>query len=119
MFGGSAPRHVPIAANRQARFVALGLENSLIIREIGKPQPDWVVAAHEKPVTAIAFHPDGMRLATGGADNMVHIWDLAIRERVASLRGHNWTIRALAFSPDGRLLASGSGDRTIRLWDVS
>ena len=119
MFGGIAPRHVPIAANRQARFVALGLENSLIIREIGKPQPDWVVAAHEKPVTAIAFHPDGMRLATGGADNMVHIWDLATRERVASLRGHNWTIRALAFSPDGRLLASGSGDRTIRLWDVS
>lgn len=119
LFGGGTPRQVPIAANRQARFVAFGLDTSLVVRELGKAKPEWVVAAHTKPVSAVAFHPDGMRLATGGADNLVHLWDMAGRERVASLRGHSWTIRALAFSPDGRLLASGSGDRTIRVWDVA
>lgn len=117
--GSTVARLVPIAANRQGRFVAIGLDNTLVLRELGKPAPDWVVVAHEKPVTAIAFHPDGMRVATGSADNLIHLWDLSIRERDATFRGHAWTIRALAFSPDGRLLASASGDRTIRLWDIS
>ena len=112
-------RAIPVAVSRQGRFVATGVDNNLELREVGKSKPDWTVIGHEKPVTAIAFHPDGMRLATGGADNLIHIWNAGTGERLATLRGHTWTIRALTFSPDGRLLASASGDRTIRLWDVS
>ena len=69
-------------------------------------------------VFAVAFHPDSTRLATGGRDRSVWLWDLARYEVVARLPGHTSFIWSLAFSPDGKTLVSGSGDFTVRLWDT-
>ena len=68
---------------------------------------------------AVAFHPDGTRLATAGRDRDVWLWDLARGEEVARLQGHTSYVWSLAFSPDGATLASGSGDFTVRLWDTA
>src|SRR5262249_8595497 len=65
-----------------------------------------------------AFHPDGTRLATGGRDRAVWLWDLERGEEVARLPGHSSYVWSLAFSPDGKTLVSGSGDSTVRLWDT-
>lgn len=65
----------------------------------------------------VAFSPDGTRLATGGEEGLIQLWEPgagASRE----LTGHHGPIRVLRFSPDGRRLASGSGDHTVRLWDL-
>ena len=59
------------------------------------------------------------RLATGGRDGAVWLWDLERGEPVARLPGHTSYIWSLAFSPDGATLASGSGDFTVRLWDTA
>jgi WD40 repeat protein/tRNA A-37 threonylcarbamoyl transferase component Bud32 len=74
---------------------------------------------HTDEVFAVAFHPDGTRLATAGRDGAVWLWDLARDKLVANLPGHNSYIWSLAFSPDGATLASGSGDYTVRLWDTA
>src|SRR5262249_4250878 len=74
---------------------------------------------HTAEVFAVAFHPDGTRLATGGRDQAVWLWDLARGEEVARLPGHTSFIWSLAFSPDGATLVSGSGDATVRLWDTA
>src|SRR5262249_58857126 len=63
--------------------------------------------------------PDGTRVATGGHDRAVWLWDLARGEEVARLPGHTSFVWSLAFSPDGATLASGSGDATVRLWDTA
>jgi cilia- and flagella-associated protein 52 len=34
----------------------------------------WTVAAHHKPVTAVAGCPDDERLISGGEDGMVRVW---------------------------------------------
>jgi WD40 repeat protein/predicted Ser/Thr protein kinase len=73
---------------------------------------------HTDEVFAVAFHPGGTRLATGGRDRAVWLWDLARGEEVARLPGHRSYVWSLAFSPDGTALASGSGDSTVRLWDT-
>jgi hypothetical protein len=74
---------------------------------------------HTGEVFGAAFHPDGTRLATGGRDGAIWLWDLARGVEVARLSGHTSYVWSLAFSPDGNTLASGSGDFTVRLWDTA
>jgi WD40 repeat protein len=78
-----------------------------------------VLRGHSDNVFAVAFHPDGTRLASAGRDRAVWLWDLARGEEVARLQGHTNLVFSLAFSPDGSTLASGSEDNTVRLWDTA
>ncbi len=73
--------------------------------------------AHTPQVLSTAFHPDGLLVATGGADNLVKIWHAGTSELLAELPGHGWSVTACAWSPDGSRLASASGDKTVRVWD--
>ncbi|CAN5278082.1 hypothetical protein BH10PLA2_BH10PLA2_07200 [soil metagenome] len=78
-----------------------------------------VLRGHSDEVYAVAFHPDGTRLATAGRDGAVWLWDPVRGEEVMRLAGHKAYVWSLAFSPDGTTLASGSGDTTVRLWDTA
>ena len=68
-------------------------------------------------VKSVAFSPDGKTLASGGGDNVIHLWDIGTGKRKMTLVGHTHWVFSLAFSPDGKTLASGSVDSDIRLWD--
>jgi RNA polymerase sigma factor (sigma-70 family) len=59
--------------------------------------------AHEWPVHALAFSPDGKTLASGGDDQAVRLWDVTKGEQRAIRRGLVF-VYSLAFSPDGKLL---------------
>jgi WD40 repeat protein len=73
-------------------------------------------------VRAVAFSPDGKRLAASTGEleqaGTVTLWDTATWKRV-------WTheekagIPAIAFAPDGKLLAVAGYDHTARLLDVA
>lgn len=70
------------------------------------------------PVSAVAITRDGSRVATGGADHLIRLWQLSPARVVTTLAGHTMSIAALAFSPDGRWLASAGLDGTVRVWRV-
>ncbi len=69
-------------------------------------------------IFAIAYAPDGKRLALGTFDGALVVCDADGRERTA-LPGHAQSINAVAFSPDGKRIASASQDGTTKLWDVA
>jgi WD40 repeat protein len=85
-------------------------------------------------VRAIAWSPDGTRLAIAADFNVVEIWDVASGERVQSLlltraferwlwlRPHHNPrdiASAVAWSPDGRFLAAGSSDASAGVWELA
>jgi WD40 repeat protein len=77
---------------------------------------------HDKRVTtvvaAVAFSPDGTRLATGSSDRSARVWDAATEQCLLEVR-HDETVTAVAFSPDGTRLATGSSDKSVRIWSVA
>ena len=62
------------------------------------------------PVRAIAFSPDGSRLASGGADGSLRIWDVArgiLADILAGNADRPNPINTLAYSPDGLSIVAG------------
>jgi WD40 repeat protein len=71
-------------------------------------------------VTAVAWSPDGRRLATGASDGTVRLLQVSARggaEGIVVLEGHEATVWSAAFSPDGSEVATASADGHVRLWN--
>lgn len=87
----------------------------------GNTLPPGVIAQfpHGGRVFTVAYSPDGQRLASGGDDNTVRLWDISSQSEIKYLDGHTDWIKSVAFSRDGQLLASAGMDGTVKLWDAS
>src|SRR5207247_2615286 len=66
--------------------------------------------------TAI-FSPDGKLLATGGADQIVRLWDADTGKKLRELSGHGHAVMGLSWSRDGKFLAAVTGNGPILLWE--
>ncbi len=66
--------------------------------------------------SAVAWSPDGTRLATGGSPRL-SVWDVNTQERMIEIdTGESWT-REIEWSPDSQYLATnGEG---VRIWDAT
>jgi WD40 repeat protein len=68
---------------------------------------------------SVTFSPDGQRLASGGQDKAVRLWNMKSGKESQTLLGHNGPVRSVAFSADGKKVASGSDDFTTLIWKVA
>ena len=105
-------------------------DTRVMLWDVGAREPVATLeeASIPMPVTipAIAFSPDGALLASGGWDRLgpadypfrqvVNLWDVAARERIATLETSG---ESLSFSRDGTILATPGSGRRIHLWDVA
>jgi WD40 repeat protein len=75
-------------------------------------------------VRCVAWSPDGTRLASGSASDMVSVWDAETGEQLFMLKGRvsagggRAFVESVAWSPDGGKLASGSGGDEAIVWDA-
>lgn len=78
-------------------------------------------------IGALAFAPDGSRLAAGDQSGRVTLWDGTLEYRAGVLRNvfpsplgeTAEAVSALAVSPDGRTLAVGGDAGALQLWDIA
>ncbi len=76
-----------------------------------------VARIDQQQVDALAFSPDGRRLATGSLEGDADVWEARTGRQLDSLSGNLGQVLDLAFSPDGARLVTSSSDGTLRLWD--
>ena len=79
---------------------------------------------HTDKVFAVAWSPDGARIASTGTDDSVLVWSVVGQRpswgQVGALStGHGGSMNAVAWSPDSTRLASGSKDTTVQIWIVA
>ncbi|MDZ8094988.1 MAG: caspase family protein [Nostoc sp. DedQUE05] len=81
--------------------------------------------ASDNTIDGLDFSHDGHKLASGGNDETIKVWnvDRAIQSPspregflLETLKGHTNGVNQLAFSHDGKTIVSSSDDGTVRLW---
>jgi WD40 repeat protein len=79
------------------------------------------LAGHDSWVRALAFHPSGSTLYSGGYDGRVIWWEATSEAPQAqrTVEAHQGWVRAVAVSPDGNLLATCGNDNLVKLWNAA
>jgi len=77
----------------------------------------WETKAHEGAAYCVCTL-NNRRVATGGQDGKIKIWDLESRDCVRVLDEHTAHVHAICAFRDGTRIASGSRDGTVKIWDA-
>jgi len=77
-----------------------------------------IVADADDSLLALAISADGKKLAAGGCDRFVRIFELPSGKLEQSIENHADWVLGVGFSPDGKKIITGSRDRTAKVWDT-
>ena len=95
-------------------------------------RPSWLGHFNEnearQPIYSLDVSSDGARLATGGLDGKVRVWDVPLcidppaddsdqTGLLATIPAHTGGVLCVKFSPNRRWLASGSDDKILIIWE--
>ena len=68
--------------------------------------------------SALAFSPDGQRVAAGAVYGTARVWDVNTGRPVVGIANRPGNTDAMVFSPDSSKLLTATEDRAIRIWDA-
>lgn len=94
-------------------LLAVGVGKILKVWDSAVGLPLWEVWAHESCTVAVAFSPDGKKVATGSLDQTSAIWDGETGALLQRFRGFPTQVCAVGFSADGRMLVAAAEDGTL------
>jgi hypothetical protein len=77
-----------------------------------------VFATHDDAFFAASFGHDGKRLAAGGTDGVVRVFDVAAGTEQLTINSHADWLSDICFSPDGKYIATASRDKTAKVFDA-
>jgi WD40 repeat protein len=104
--------HTTMAVSPDGRLLAGAFEETIHVWEASTRQKVGQFRGHRRHASALAFHPDGRTLASGGADGAILFWDLTGRRTgklPAARMGSLWD----------RLGADDAADARRALWALA
>ena len=110
--GQDSTEALAIAFHPQEPWLAIAYGDHVLLwdAELQAPLGEFTLEETQRVFSALAFHPNGKVLATGGAGGLAR-WDLKTFEPIALPNEANSTSRSknyLAYDPSGTWLVSGS-----------
>jgi WD40 repeat protein len=113
-------RTFALAISRDGKLLAAAGEHAVAVWDERSAWTRRTLGPGPDGITALALAPRGQRLATGGRDGIVRVWDLAAGEQQVRIEASRWHVNALSFSADGNLLVSTSNtERVARVHDAT
>ncbi len=77
---------------------------------------------HYSTVWSVAWSADGLRLATGGSDDAVRVWDAETGRCLQTMKGPAESalgVQCVTWGPGDKWIASGSHDKAVRIWSCA
>ncbi|QEH39061.1 WD domain, G-beta repeat [Aquisphaera giovannonii] len=87
--------------------------------ETPPPPCSNAIGRHPGLVLTTAMSPDGRRLASGGYEGSIRIWDVAGGDLATVLEPGDGPVHGLAWSPDGSALAAAGSAGAVTVWDAN
>lgn len=106
-------RYIP----KTGSFAVCTLTASQRVYTAGLQQNGSLTGHDDQGAFDIAINRFGNRAVSGGKDATAVVYDLVLRKRLGSLRGHSDWVMHTEYSPSGKIIATGSTDRSVKIWD--
>ena len=97
-------------------FTNLSTDAAFVVHFVLAPK-HFTYNGHSNYVGAVAWSPDGKRIASASGDGTAQVWDAAGGGHVLTYRGHSSDVLTLAWSPNGQYIATGGIDGIVQVWN--
>lgn len=91
--------------------------DAAFVAHFATPPQHFTYSGHSDDITAVAWSPDGKRIASASSDHTAQVWDASDGRHVLTYRGHSDGVLTLAWSPNGQYIATGGLDNTVQVWN--
>jgi hypothetical protein len=121
---GDSPRVESVAFSRDGKWLAVSggspsLMGEVQIWDVEKRALVRSIPVASDSVYGVSFSPEGDRIACGGADKTVRLFNVADGKELFKFDNHSDWVFGTTFSVDGKRVLSGSRDRAMKLINAS
>lgn len=121
---GDSPRIESVAFSKDGKWLAVSggapsLMGEVQVWDVEKRTLVRSLAVSSDSIYGVSFSPEGDRIACGGADKSVRLFNVADGKELFKFDNHSDWVFGTTFSVDGKRVLSGSRDRAMKLINAS
>jgi serine/threonine protein kinase len=107
-----------LAWSPDGKRLALSGGEDLAVLDAQEGQPIFILPGHQGTVTCLTYSRNGTKLAAGGMDGSIRLWNARDGANAGVLAGHSERVTALVAVADGGLV-SASADGSVKVWPLT